>query len=90
MLKFPESFDGRPVAFVGIANGMFGGLRAVEQLQMIFAYRNAYLYPRRVFIPGARTKFAPDGTLIDTELNDRLARQVDGFARFGRCVAGSA
>jgi chromate reductase, NAD(P)H dehydrogenase (quinone) len=41
MLKFPESFDRKPVAFVGEAAGIWGGLRAVEQLQMIFGYRNA-------------------------------------------------
>src|SRR5438270_13856379 len=28
LLKFPESFDRKPVAFVGLANGMFGALRA--------------------------------------------------------------
>src|SRR5262249_37986455 len=40
MLKFPESFDRKAVAFVGEAAGMWGGLRAVEQLQQIFGYRN--------------------------------------------------
>jgi NAD(P)H-dependent FMN reductase len=29
LLPFPESFDGRPVAFVGLAGGYYGGLRAV-------------------------------------------------------------
>src|SRR5580658_6768572 len=29
MLKFPESFDRKPAAFVGVAAGLFGALRAV-------------------------------------------------------------
>ncbi|HRK31097.1 MAG TPA: NAD(P)H-dependent oxidoreductase, partial [Tepidisphaeraceae bacterium] len=51
MLKFPESFDRKPVAFTGEAAGIWGGLRSVEQLQQIFGYRNAHVYPDRVFIP---------------------------------------
>ena len=34
MLKFPESFEKRPVAFVGLAAGMWGALRSVEQLSL--------------------------------------------------------
>src|SRR5262247_1110694 len=34
MLKFPESFEGRPVCFVGLGAGIWGALRPVEQLQM--------------------------------------------------------
>jgi NAD(P)H-dependent FMN reductase len=51
MLKFPESFSNRPVCFVGLAAGMWGALRPVEQLQAIFGYRNAFIYPDRVFLP---------------------------------------
>jgi chromate reductase len=82
MLKFPESFDRKPVAFVGVANGMWGGLRAVEQLQMVFGYRNAHIYPDRVFIPMAKNVLSADGQLTDPALNERLAKQVIGFAKF--------
>src|SRR5437667_4808 len=51
MLKFPESFAARPVCFVGLAAGVWGALRPVEQLQAVFGYRNAHLYPERVFLP---------------------------------------
>src|SRR5579864_1343651 len=65
LLKFPESFDRKPVAFVGVTAGTWGALRAVEQLQMVFGYRNAHLYPERIFIPGVSQKYPPDGTLTD-------------------------
>ena len=52
MLPFPESFEQRPVCFVGLAAGIWGALRPVEQLQAIFGYRNAYIFPERVFMPG--------------------------------------
>ncbi len=82
MLKFPESFDQKPVAFTGEAAGLWGGLRPVEQLQQIFAYRNAYLFPDRVFIPGIGQKIDAQGNITDAATNDRLAKQATGFAAF--------
>lgn len=82
MLKFPESFDRKPVAFVGGANGIWGALRPVEQLQHIFGYRNAHIYPDRVFIPGVKAKFDEAGRLTDTAIDQRLAVQAEGFATF--------
>lgn len=82
MLKFPESFEHKPVAFVGVANGQWGGLRAVEQLQMVFGYRNAHIYPDRIFVPVIHTKLGVDNALNDPALNDRFARQARGFAQY--------
>lgn len=87
LLQFPESFDAKPVAFTGLSLGMFGALRAVEQLQMIFAYRNAHIYPQRVFIPAVATKFAPDGTLVDADVDTRLATQAAGFVSYTKGFA---
>jgi chromate reductase len=50
LLKFPESFCKRPVCFVGLSAGQWGALRPVEQLQAIFGYRNAFIYPERVLV----------------------------------------
>jgi NAD(P)H-dependent FMN reductase len=84
LLKFPESFENKPVAFVGEAAGAWGALRAVEQLQHIFGYRNAHVFPQRVFIPMVKEKFDAHGKLVDPELDARLAKQVQGFAHFVR------
>ncbi|MDB5294541.1 MAG: NADPH-dependent reductase [Phycisphaerales bacterium] len=90
MLKFPESFVHKPVAFVGVAGGVWGALRPVEQLQMVFAYRNAHLYPDRVFAPGVAAKLAADGSVTDPDLDARLAKQAEGFARFAHVLGGHA
>lgn len=88
MLKFPESFERRPVAFTGVAAGIWGALRPVEQLQAIFGYRNAYLYPERVFIPGVAKALGEDGRLKDAELLGRLQKQAKGFAEFVAKIKG--
>lgn len=82
MLPFPESFEGRAVAFTGLAAGQFGALRPVEQLQQLFSYRNGYLYPNRVFIPGVNSVLDDSGKLTDEKLKQRLTSQAEGFAEF--------
>ncbi|MGH7175914.1 MAG: NADPH-dependent FMN reductase [Tepidisphaeraceae bacterium] len=84
MLKFPESFENKPVAFVGEAAGMWGGLRSVEQLQAIFAYRNAHLFHQRVFMPNIKNALDADGKLVDPALDERLMKQAVGFAEYVR------
>lgn len=82
MLKFPESFEHRPVAFTGLAAGVWGALRSVEQLQMIFGYRNAYIYPDRVFIPGVMQQISATGAITSEDTIKRLRSQAEGFAGF--------
>jgi chromate reductase len=82
MLKFPESFEKRPVCFVGIAAGIWGALRAVEQLQAVFGYRNAYIYPERVFIPQVGKVLNTNGRIASHEIVDRMKAQADGFVDF--------
>lgn len=86
LLPFPESFEDRPVAFTGVAAGQFGALRPVEQLQQIFAYRNAYLYPSRVFLMGVFNLIDDKGKLSDEKTLERLDGQAKGFAAFVQTV----
>jgi len=82
MLKFPESFESKPVAFVGVASGIWGALRPIEHLQQIFGYRNAFIYPVRVFIPGVFNEIDANGKLKSAEITARLVDQAKGFAEF--------
>jgi NAD(P)H-dependent FMN reductase len=84
MLKFPESFERRPVCFIGEAAGMWGALRPVEQLQAIFGYRNAFIYPERVFMPRINDLLDAGGRIKDPELVERLRVQQKGFIEFVR------
>jgi len=82
MLKFPESFEQRPVCFVGLSGGMWGALRPVEQLQMIFGYRNAFLFPERVFLPRINQLLDDNGNFKDATIPERLRAQAQGFIQF--------
>jgi hypothetical protein len=61
---------------------MWGALRSVEQLQVILGYRNAYLYPERVFIPGVFNALDEAGGFKDEKLAERLRAQASGFVEF--------
>lgn len=81
-LPFPSAFKGLPIAFVGEAGGAFGALRAVEQMQMVAAYRMAYMFPERVFINRVKDNFDPEGgpkEKIQAMLMDNL---INGFPDF--------
>lgn len=88
MLPFPESFERRPVCFVGLAAGIWGALRPVEQLQAIFGYRNAFVYPERVFMPGIGKQLAAAGEFANADLKQRLEQQAAGFVDFVEKLGG--
>ena len=88
LLPFPESFEQRPVCFVGLAAGIWGALRPVEQLQAIFGYRNAYIFPERVFLPGIGKLLDAAGQFTHPDMEKRLGNQAEGFLRFVESLRG--
>ena len=82
MLRFPESLYEKPAAFIGLSAGRWGGLRAVEHLEMVFQYRHAHLYGRRLFIPGIAQVLDDSGKISDPELERRLHEMVTAFRNF--------
>ena len=88
MLPFPESFERRPVCFIGLAAGVWGALRPVEQLQAIFGYRNAHIFPERVFMPGIGKMLDEAGRLKQPEMEERLEKQAEGFIGFVEILRG--
>jgi chromate reductase len=81
-LPFPKAFEKLPLAFIGEAAGAFGALRSVEQMQMIANYRNAYLFPERVFFQRVNSIFnEKDGITheMTVKLTDSLIRNFVSF-----------
>ena len=91
MWKYPESFEGRKVAYVGVSAGIWGGLRAVEHLQGVMGYRNAWQYPKRIFINNIYQRWDyPTSTLKkltekEYDIEQLLLEQTQGFLGFIQC-----
>lgn len=86
LLPYPESFEGRPVCYIGIASGQFAGLRPVEHLQQVFGYRNAFNFPRRVFIPAVHEIADSENGITDQDIKNRLSEQAGQFLKFCRSL----
>lgn len=78
--SYPETFEYRPIAFTGLG-WRFGGLRPVEHLQQVFNYRNAFVYPERVFITNA-PNVVTEGELKDENALRLIQKQTRGFIKF--------
>jgi NAD(P)H-dependent FMN reductase len=89
LLPYPGGFQDRPMAYVGVSAGRFGGVRAVEHLQQISGYRNAHGLPSRLFIAEAHKAIAADGSLLDAELSKRLTAQVAAFQAFVKTLGAT-
>lgn len=72
----------KPVCFIGLAAGEWGGLRPIEQLETVFLYRKAFLYPERVFIRSCEEVIGPQGEILDPRIMRRLWQQAERFVRF--------
>lgn len=82
--QYPLSFEYRPVCFVGLG-GRFGGLRPVEHLQGVFGYRNAFIFPERVFLSNV-FQTLKEGQLVDPIATQLLEQQTKGFIRFVKAL----
>lgn len=75
--EYPKTFEFKPVAFLGLGF-RFGGLRPVEHLQQVFGYRNAFIYPERIFVPNITDKL--DGeSFIDETIDALWSMQVERY-----------
>ena len=86
--KYPDSYEFRPIALVGLG-GRFGALRPIEHLQGVFGFRNAYIYPERVFITDVFKCLDADGNVLDTKLEALLRSQTRGFRAFTKALASA-
>jgi len=81
-LPFPMAFSNLPIAFIGEAAGAFGGVRSVEQIQMIANYRNANLFSERVFLQRVGTIFNEEDGItheMTAKLMDSLIKNFTTF-----------
>jgi chromate reductase len=87
LLKFPESLQRKPACFTGISAGDWGALQSVEQLQAIFIYRQAHLFPERVFLSRVGNSLTAEGRIGDNEILSQLRGQAERFIAFVKLFA---
>ncbi len=86
--SYPQSFEHRPVCFIGLG-GMCGGLRPVEHLGQVFGYRNSFVFPDRVFLMNVWKMVSPEGAISDPLTLSLMKSQVLGFQKFCRALTSA-
>ena len=88
MWKYPESFENRCVAYIGVAAGQWGGLRSVEHLQGVMGYRNAFQFNERVFVNNIYKRWDWETSAIkkmhdqEFDIEDLLLNQSRNFVAY--------
>jgi len=81
MLKFPESFEKRPVCFVGVSAGIWGALRPIEQLSRSSVIAMPSSIPNASFSRRSTICSTTPGKLNNPELLGRLKAQAEGYIK---------
>lgn len=74
---FPSLFKGKPIGLVGIASGVLGATKSLEQQRTLFSHIGGFVLPRVVSISLVEKRFDEAGTCIHekTEKDIKLAAQ---------------
>lgn len=79
--KFPDTFK-RKFALLGVSNGRWGGIRALEHLTSLLVNRGANVFPEKAFLPDCESLFDEAGKIKDERVKERLIKQAKNFMAF--------
>jgi chromate reductase len=80
--KFPDSFQDKKVALVGLATGKYGNIRGIEHLTGICNYINLHVLPFKIHIPAIHTELNEEGDLFKEDTLKFTNDQMDRFIKF--------
>lgn len=72
----PSKMKAKRVALVGIASGIFGNQRGLDDLTMVMHHLKADVIPRKVIIPEVYNCFNEKGYFENEKLKDRIKDQL--------------
>lgn len=81
-LPFPKAFNKTPICLIGEAAGAFGALRPVEQFSQLLIYRQAHIFPERMFIQRVNDTFDEENGLLSEKMQKLWEKQLKGFPDF--------
>lgn len=81
-LPFPKAFNKAPICLIGEAAGAFGALRPVEQFSQLLIYRQAHIFPERMFIQRVNDSFDEENGLTSEKMQRLWEKQLSGFPDF--------
>ncbi|HLK58154.1 MAG TPA: NAD(P)H-dependent oxidoreductase [Chthonomonadaceae bacterium] len=85
----PNSFNGKPIAFMGASMGMLGSARAQYHLRQVCVYLNMYpINKPEVLVASAHEKFDAEGILTDEMSRSLVSSLLQSLADWTRRLRG--
>ena len=79
---FPSKLKGKPLKLVGVASGILGATKSLEQLRTVFSHVGAIVLPRVVSISQIENRFDDSGNCIDEEVEKDIKSAVENLIDF--------
>ncbi len=68
----PSAFASKPIALLGVAAGIIGAIKSLEQIRSICAHVGAYVLPRAVSIALVQKVFDENGQCLDPNAEKQI------------------
>lgn len=81
-LRFPESFDGKKAALVGISTGKYGNIRGIDHFTGVCHYINMHVMPLKLHIPYIHKEFDEHGNFFKEDTLKFTRKQMEQFIVF--------
>ena len=79
---FPESFENKKCALVGLSAGKFGNLRGLEHFSGIANYIKMDVFHNKMYLPGISNDINDDGEINTPQHVSFIENQIEGFINF--------
>lgn len=83
-LAFPSALGGKPVALLGVAAGVIGAIKSLEQLRSVCSHVGAVVLPGPVSVAGVNRVFDEDGNCVDERAGKRIRGCATGMLDYIR------
>ncbi|HEX9652887.1 MAG TPA: NAD(P)H-dependent oxidoreductase [bacterium] len=71
-LGFPSALAGKPIAFLGVAGGAIGAVKAIEHLHSVCSHVGAIILPGPISVANVQKYFDESGRCLDERVEKRV------------------
>ncbi len=79
---FPSMMKGKPIGLVGLASGVLGATKSLEQLRTVFSHIGGFVLPRVVSIAEVEKKFDEAGNCIHSKTEKDIRMAANNLIEF--------
>ena len=79
---FPSALKGKPIVLVGLAGGVLGATKSLEQLRTVCSHIGGLVLPRVISIASVEKHFDDEGQCIDKKVEKDIKLAADNMVNF--------